>query len=678
MSGLLFRWGAHTSVQLFLRHRVPSFRTPPRSLHAAVFHRALTSKGMPTSVEETEDAYEELKAATGGQIPVASATGSPAADAAVADATNTSAFRQPPTDSAPGEGGSKPAAVLQPIQASVERAAHVVGEYVHDAELRVMQATYFKNRHRFRMTLLALGGCIVVGIVVFWPNIKSLFVSETSDVATQLLDAKDLQERASLFARTIVNETLSDDAIHRQADAFLSQLLSSPQTRLLVRELVSSTLQDESTRTEVKKLVDWVVDWLLHDESVRAQLTDLAVWLVAQDSVRAAVTELSMQTLADAQLQQKATDMSSSVVNATLDDPVVTAHAKTWLTGLFEDPSLRAQGGDYLYAAYKHSITPSFFRGGKHHEAHHEAAHAHAHKHAAHDTLSLPAGSSPAHLARSMSAPASSGATNELPAQQLTVVGLPALVPDVVLSPGLPMLPPALPSPLPSALEEADAEGTRGDTVAVVPSAGTLSLGTAAPQESGGSTGHVSPNAARDATESEEVVRVTPGSNNNTAIAAGVDLPGGASPVSTSPVAGVSPPAAAATAQPPAQAASNESAELPQRRGGEGESMHAGGAEHRVASVAPADAAVTAAPELRDGVTPVSDATTTHTSTRTADGEEGEDEGEAAVHDALGAKRYTDILERHNAEFPSRSWFSWSTHPSTHRANFSVSRDQLS
>lgn len=91
-----------------------------------------------------------------------------------------------------------------------------LGRYYRNKELTVMHAVYMRDPWSFRI-LLAFLGSSVAALFTFYEPLKNQFVSETSEVATQLLSEKDLQLQASVFARTVLDATLKDPVIMQGA-----------------------------------------------------------------------------------------------------------------------------------------------------------------------------------------------------------------------------------------------------------------------------------------------------------------------------------------------------------------------------------------------------------------------------------------------------------------------------
>lgn len=242
-----------------------------------------------------------------------------------------------------GTNSSAPGAA--PAAAPASAAAAVVGQYVHRAELAAMRAVLVDDLARFRGLLLLLVLLGSGGLYLAYPLLKSMFVTQTSDVAAQLLDAKDVQAKASVLAKAVVHETLTDEDIAAKAQSFIHAVLSS-----------------DDTKGQVRALTDGVVSWVLSDPGVRAQLVVLAVWLLQQPHVQAALVELTQRTVSDPTLR----DAVAAAGMAVLQQEAVKGQVLLWLRGLLADDDLRRQGGDYLYAAYKFSVIPSFFsRGAK-------------------------------------------------------------------------------------------------------------------------------------------------------------------------------------------------------------------------------------------------------------------------------------------------------------------------
>ena len=116
--------------------------------------------------------------------------------------------------------------------------------------------------------------------------------SNTSEFATAVLGAKDVQDQASDFAKAVVNELFTDPAVREQALVFLAQLISSSGMQALAVDLVRATLTDPATGAQLRKTTDELVRWLLADPGIRAELQGLVLWLLLQPDTQVALVGL--------------------------------------------------------------------------------------------------------------------------------------------------------------------------------------------------------------------------------------------------------------------------------------------------------------------------------------------------------------------------------------------------
>ena len=200
---------------------------------------------------------------------------------------STSAFAYPlRKDKGPPEGSSHVApSTASPIH-------HPVAEYVRHAELLVMRSMYFEDLWRFRLLTVGAILSVMCGIIIYWSRIKSRLQSSTSEFATAVLQAKDVQDQAGAAAKAVVDALLSDPAVHAQVLAFVTQVVSSSDTQAASADLVRKTLDDAGTKAQLRAATDALVQWLLADPGVRARLQALLWWLVQQPDTQAALVGL--------------------------------------------------------------------------------------------------------------------------------------------------------------------------------------------------------------------------------------------------------------------------------------------------------------------------------------------------------------------------------------------------
>jgi hypothetical protein len=259
-------------------------------------------------------------------------------------------------------GSTTASTTAEATESPIARAREVVSGYVSHAEVALMKAMYMEDLSRFRRYLVAAILSVTGATFIFWPQIKSYFVSETSDVASQLLSAKDVQEKASIFAKAVLNETLNDPVIFHEANRFIKQLLTAPETRELTMALISSTLQDPATKAELQRTTNDLLSWLMKDPGIREQLVALAVWLLIQPDTQRNLIDLTNRSFADPSFQEYGGRYVTDIFKQAFRDEPLKSAATKWLLDILSSDDLRRQGGDYLYAAYKNSITPSFLR----------------------------------------------------------------------------------------------------------------------------------------------------------------------------------------------------------------------------------------------------------------------------------------------------------------------------
>lgn len=134
---------------------------------------------------------------------------------------------------------------LHELGHSASRAAHAMGEALTIAERMAMRATSIEDRKRFR--IIAVVVLLTAGSLVYllWPRIKSETKQNIVEAAGDILSAKDLQLDASAFAKAVIQQTLSDPAMHA----------------LLIR-VITEALADKATKDVVNAFVTELLTWL--------------------------------------------------------------------------------------------------------------------------------------------------------------------------------------------------------------------------------------------------------------------------------------------------------------------------------------------------------------------------------------------------------------------------------
>lgn len=134
---------------------------------------------------------------------------------------------------------------LHELGHSASRAAHAMGEALTIAESMAMRATSIEDRKRFRIIAAVI--FLTAGSLMYllWPRIKSETKQNIVEAAGDILSAKDLQLDASAFAKAVIQQTLSDPAMHA----------------LLIR-VITEALADKATKDVVNAFVTELLTWL--------------------------------------------------------------------------------------------------------------------------------------------------------------------------------------------------------------------------------------------------------------------------------------------------------------------------------------------------------------------------------------------------------------------------------
>jgi len=132
--------------------------------------------------------------------------------------------------------------------------------------------------------------------------------------AGDLLNAKDLQLGASAFAKAVINETLSDPAVHT----------------LLVK-VATEALKDAETQASLRMLSTDLLTWLAKEPWFQHQIVELLVWVAAQQYTTDAVVDLGNNALQSAELQAQGSKALSDVFWRTFEDKPLQEKAQAWL-----------------------------------------------------------------------------------------------------------------------------------------------------------------------------------------------------------------------------------------------------------------------------------------------------------------------------------------------------------
>jgi hypothetical protein len=151
----------------------------------------------------------------------------------------------------------------------------------------------------------------------------------------------DVQQTASVFAKAIVQQVLTDEEVSRSVSAFLRGLLETPALREATLVFLAETLQSEETKKQLQEALLRV----LSDPSIRAMAIDLVQNLVRDPSTTLSVLELVAWVLRDESTQRKLHDVVKELLHEVL-----------------QDEALRQVAGDALRSTVTYSVTPAFFR----------------------------------------------------------------------------------------------------------------------------------------------------------------------------------------------------------------------------------------------------------------------------------------------------------------------------
>lgn len=107
--------------------------------------------------------------------------------------------------------------------------------------------------------------------------------------------------------------------------------------------------------------VDFVQRLLAKPETQQACI-ELVKYVLSDESTIEAAKQFSIQVLQDEKVQDLINAAFKDAAIYVLNDENVKEQAKLFVEGILQDQHVRADAGDALWHAVKHSITPSFFR----------------------------------------------------------------------------------------------------------------------------------------------------------------------------------------------------------------------------------------------------------------------------------------------------------------------------
>lgn len=137
-----------------------------------------------------------------------------------------------------------------------------------------------------------------------------------------------------------LNDPLTLAQVSALAKRIVNSLLEDPSMRAQVVQLVRTTLADPQTRQSVLILIED----LMKDDRTRGNLRDLMSHALGQDPVKATVAN----TIRDA-------------VHDVLSRPDIQNHAKEFVGTVVKDQTVQAQSGDAIWSTIMYAVTPSWF-----------------------------------------------------------------------------------------------------------------------------------------------------------------------------------------------------------------------------------------------------------------------------------------------------------------------------
>ncbi|POM80416.1 Hypothetical protein PHPALM_1752 [Phytophthora palmivora] len=221
---------------------------------------------------------------------------------------------------------------------------------------------------------LVLGG---VGLVAFGPELKLGMSKHTAEVASRSLQDETLRDNTRELASQIVQTVLNDPKVLDQASRFLQRLVVMDSTREALRALVIHTLNDPMTRTQVADLTKHTVAALLEDPTTLRRLVDLlrstvidpqakeALMLLLEqimrdEQTRANLTQLLAHTFLQDAVKENVTKTLGSSVHDVLSRGDIQNHAKEFVSGVVNDHTVKAQGGEAIWGTFMYALTPSW------------------------------------------------------------------------------------------------------------------------------------------------------------------------------------------------------------------------------------------------------------------------------------------------------------------------------
>lgn len=234
------------------------------------------------------------------------------------------------------------------------------------------QAQKIHSKWGWAIGMVGLGS---LTIVAFGPELKGNVSQHTAEVARRSLENVDLQIQTQQLASEIVQTVLNNPKVLDQAAQFVSHLTQLDATQKSLIQLTKYVLNDPHTLAEVTKVTKRLIYNMMQDPATLQQLVELVKMAIFDPTTKDSVIVLLQGLMQDKTVQAQVTELMQFVfiqepvktsVETTMTETChqimsneqVNAHAKVFVSDVLKDQTVQSHGGDALWSTVWYSVTP--------------------------------------------------------------------------------------------------------------------------------------------------------------------------------------------------------------------------------------------------------------------------------------------------------------------------------
>lgn len=257
-------------------------------------------------------------------------------------------------------------------------------ESLNDKSFKAYQnfQKYFDYTIRGYRVLRIIGvvlGVSLLGIYIFWDQIKGKVGKEGVEFANNVLTDEKVKTGAEELSKSVLTRVLTDQQTMEQLTVLLNKLSNDEQTLNMIVQLLLGTIKDSKTKESAQEFLKTSLVFLIEDPTVQQKSIEFVKIILLNPSTQETLNWLLYNALKSKQVQDEAANfvgsltkdpyvmsqltelLKQSALNV-LNDKTVNEEAKIFVKQVLSDKDVHENASDAIWSTLIKTVTPPFWK----------------------------------------------------------------------------------------------------------------------------------------------------------------------------------------------------------------------------------------------------------------------------------------------------------------------------